>query len=85
MAHYASGPTVTQLALALEPSAERDQRAAQYAAYHELPISRLLSFEQAMADTAFAICIRNVAEARTQRQNRCSRSRRGAHAGKPAQ
>jgi hypothetical protein len=60
---------VPQIPLGLEPTASPRSESALRAAFHSLDISRRLTFEEAMADTAYAICIRNLAEATAKRIN----------------
>ena len=62
-----------QLPLPLEPLANPTHEFALRTAYRRLEISRSLSLEQAMRDAAYAIGIRNLAEAMARRtQNRLS-------------
>lgn len=60
---------VPQMPLGLEPTASPRSESALRAAFHRLDISRRLTFEQAMADRVYAICIRNLAEATARRIN----------------
>ena len=62
-----SHPAAVQIPLELEPAASPRSEAALRSEYRRLAISRRLSFEQAMADRALAICIRNLAEATARR------------------
>jgi len=52
-----------QLALALDPRANSANGPALFAAYRRLDLSRRLSFEQVMSDRAYAIGVRNLADA----------------------
>jgi hypothetical protein len=56
--------------LGLEPTASPRSESALRAAFDSLEISHKLTFEQAMADPAYAICIRNLAEATAKRIHR---------------
>lgn len=62
-----------QLPLALEPGARPCSESALRAAYRRLAISRRLSYEQAMSSRAYAIGIRNLAEAIARRISRRQR------------
>ncbi len=64
-----------QIPLGLEPVARADSDAALRAAYKRLGFSRRYTFEEAMQDRAFSICIRNFAEATALRINRRRRRR----------
>lgn len=68
MARFALIPRGSQIPLALEPVDGPQAESVLRGEYRRLPISRRLSFEQAMADTALAICIRNLAEAKARRE-----------------
>lgn len=67
MHRYAKHTSVTQIPLELEPLANPTHESALRAAYGRLEISRSLTLEQAMRDTAYAIGIRNLAEAMARR------------------
>jgi hypothetical protein len=67
MARLALIPPDCQIPLALEPEDGAQTESVMRGEYRRLPISRRLTFEQAMADTALAICIRNLAEAKARR------------------
>jgi hypothetical protein len=56
-----------QIALELGPMPPPAAESALRAAYARLELSRFLSFEQAMADPAYAIGIRNLADALARR------------------
>jgi hypothetical protein len=77
MAQFAASLGFMQLSLALDPADSGGREAALREIYRQLPISRRLSFEQAMSDTALAICIRNLAEARSGLRRRCRRGSSG--------
>jgi hypothetical protein len=62
-----------QLPLALEPAANSSGESALRAAYRRLPIAHRLSYEQAMSRAAYAIGIRNLAEALARRGERRQR------------
>jgi hypothetical protein len=81
MTRIAQHASARQIPLGLEPSANPAAEAAQRAAFRRLEISRRLTFEQAVSDTAYAIGIRNLAEAIARRINRAQK--RGA-ARRPA-
>jgi hypothetical protein len=67
MARFARTPLESQIPLALEPVDGPQAESALRGEYRRMPISRRMTFEQAMADTALAICIRNLAEAKARR------------------
>jgi len=72
MARLAAVSSVTQIPLDLEPEADPRSRYALRAEFQRLPISRQLTFEQAMADSGVAICVRNLAEITARRvSKRC--------------
>ena len=72
-----------QLPLDLCPTADLAKESALRAAYMGLDLSRHLTFEQVMADPAYAIGIRNLAEAMARRRNRgsvaCARAKHLLH------
>jgi hypothetical protein len=67
MARLALIPPESQIPLALEPVDSPQPESAFRSEYLRMQISRRLTFEQVMADTALAICVRNLAEARARR------------------
>jgi hypothetical protein len=75
MARLAIPERTPQIPLGLEPVALPSSEAALRAAYKRLGFSRRYTFEQAMQDRAFSICIRNFAEATALRINRRRRRR----------
>ena len=76
MARLARVESAAQIPLGLEPVASPENESALRAAFRQLDISRRFTFEQAMSDAAFSICVRNVAEATARRINRRRRSSR---------
>ena len=68
MARSVPIPLEAQIPLALEPEDDAQAESALRGEFRCMAISRRLTFEQAMADTALAICIRNLAEARARRR-----------------
>jgi hypothetical protein len=68
MACFALNYPDPQIPLALEPVDSAQAESALRGEYRRMQISRRLTFEQAMADTALAICIRNLAEATARRR-----------------
>lgn len=70
MARLARVDPAAQIPLGLEPVASPDNESALRAAFRRLDISQRFTFEQAMSDAAFSICVRNVAEATARRINR---------------
>jgi len=58
-----------QIALDLGPMVSTANESALRAAYVRLELSRFLSFEQAMSDAAYAIGIRNLADAIARRES----------------
>jgi hypothetical protein len=65
-----------QIPLGLEPAADPASESALRAAYRRLELSRRLAFEQALSDRAYAIGIRNLAEATARRINHPARGRK---------
>ena len=70
MTRIAQQDPARQIPLGLEPLANPATEAAQRAAFKRLEISRRLTFEEAVSDAAYAIGIRNLAEAIARRVNR---------------
>ena len=56
-----------QIPLALNPTAGLDSSSVLRSAYTRLQLSRRLSFEQAMSNRAYAIGVRNLADAMARR------------------
>jgi hypothetical protein len=54
---------INQIPLGLEPSVNPTAESALRSAFKRLRLPRRLTFEQAMSDTAYSICIRNLSEA----------------------
>ncbi len=69
MPRHGKYTSVMQIPLELEPLANPTQGSTLRAAFKRLEISRSLTLEQAMHDTAYAIGIRNLAEAMARRTN----------------
>ena len=65
-AQHATGKQIP-LDLELDPAAQSARDSALRAAYVRLRLSARLSFEQVMSDPAYAIGIRNLADAMTRR------------------
>lgn len=82
MTRIAQHDPASQIPLGLEPLTNPATEAAQRAAFKRLDISRRLTFEQAVSDTAYAIGIRNLAEAIARRVNRRHRRARFGVAGR---
>jgi GH24 family phage-related lysozyme (muramidase) len=76
MRRSASSVPAAQIPLGLEPTADPASESALRAAYRRLELSRRLAFEDALADPAYAIGIRNLAEATARRINRQARRRK---------
>jgi hypothetical protein len=72
---YAHRVVPGQLPLVLEPVSARCAESALRAAYRRLALSRRMSYEQAMSRRAYAIGIRNLAEAIARRIDRVERVR----------
>jgi hypothetical protein len=72
---------IEQITLGLEPTVNPASESALRAAYKRLELSRRLRFEEAMADPAYAIGIRNLAEAMARRICRSGSSRRSSFHG----
>ena len=66
---------VAQMPLGLEPTVNPASESALRAAYRRLELSSRLTFEQAMSDAAYAIGIRNLADALARRH--CALDARG--------
>jgi len=63
-----ANPSHDQMPLSLSPTPiDPRSESALRAVFKQLAIARRMTFEQAMADTAYAICIRNAAEAMAKR------------------
>jgi len=69
MPRHANNTSVMQIPLELESLANPTHESALRAAFRRLEISRSLTLEQAMHDAAYAIGIRNLAEAMARRTN----------------
>ena len=71
MHRHARNACATQLPLDLDadPAAQTARESALRAAYLRLQLSLHLSFEQVMSDPAYAIGIRNLAHAMSQRRS----------------
>jgi hypothetical protein len=67
MARFARISPDPQLPLALEPDRGPQPETALRGVFQRMQISRRLTFEQAMSDTALAICIRNLARGSARR------------------
>ena len=72
MRHRTQSGSGKQISLAFNPTASPDSASVLRSAYTRLELSRRLSFEQAMSNHAYAIGVRNLADAM---------ARRGACAG----
>lgn len=59
----------SQIPLALESVDSLQAESALRSEYRRMQISRRLTFEQVMSETALAICIRNLAEAAARRRS----------------
>lgn len=76
MARFALISPDSQMPLALEHVDSLQAESALRSEYRRMRLSRRLTFEQVMSDTALAICIRNLAEAAARRRSaRRGRSR----------
>ena len=69
MRHSTQSGTAKQIPLALYPMAALDTTSVLRSAYTRLELSRRLSFEQAMANRACAIGVRNLADAMERRRS----------------
>lgn len=69
MARFALISQDSQIPLALEPVDSPQAESALRSEYRRMQISRRLTFEQVMSDTALVICIRNLAEAAARRRS----------------
>ena len=67
MARKALSSAARQIPLPLDPSEGPQPESALRREYQRMQISRRLTFEQVMANSALAICIRNLAEAAARR------------------
>ena len=72
MYRHAQSASAKQIPLDLDPTAHLARESALRAAYVRLQLSARLSFEQVMADPAYAIGIRNLADAMARRQSAVS-------------
>lgn len=72
MQKHAQYASEKQIPLDLDPAAELARESALRAAYVRLRLSARLSFEQVMSDPAYAIGIRNLADAMSRRGNAVS-------------
>jgi hypothetical protein len=67
MRYRTQSGSAKQIPLALYPMAGLDSSLVLRSAYTRLQLSRRLSFEQAMSNRAYAIGVRNLADAMTRR------------------
>ena len=67
MRHRTETDSGKQIPLALSPIASLDSATVLRSAYTRLELSRRLSFEQAMSNRAYAIGVRNLADAMARR------------------
>jgi len=67
MPRHGQYASVMQIPLELDPPTSPTQESTLRAAFSRLEISRSLTLDQAMHDTAYAIGIRNLAEAMARR------------------
>ena len=81
MARFALISPDSQMPLALEPVDSLQAESALRSEYRRMRLSRRLTFEQVMSDTALAICIRNLAEAAARRRPPEQPARGAAHCG----
>ena len=72
MRHRTQFGSGNQIPLALNPAAGLDNASILRAAYTRLDLSRRLSFEQAMSNRAYAIGVRNLADAMARRRARAN-------------
>jgi len=68
MARTAPHSPERQLPLAFEPPGRLQAESAMRGVYRRMRISKRLTFEQVMADTSLAICVRNLADAALRRR-----------------
>jgi len=69
MQRYAQRASAQQIPLDLDPADQSARDSALRAAYVRLRLSARFSFEQVMSDPAYAIGIRNLADAMARRQS----------------
>jgi hypothetical protein len=67
MRHSTQSGTGKQIPLAFNPMASLDSTSVLRSAYTRLELSRRLSFEQVMSNRAYAIGVRNLADAMARR------------------
>ena len=67
MRHRTQSGSAEQIPLALIPMAGLDSNSVLRSAYTRLELSRRLSFEQVMSNRAYAIGVRNLADAMARR------------------
>jgi len=67
MRHRTQSVSEKQIPLAFNPAACLDNKSVLHAAYTRLQLSRRLSFEQVMSNRAYAIGVRNLADAMARR------------------
>jgi hypothetical protein len=72
MRHRTQSGSGKQIPLAFNPMASIDGKATLRSAYARLELSRRLSFEQVMSNRAYAIGVRNLADAMARRARRRS-------------
>jgi len=72
MHRHAQRASERQIPLDLDPAAHLARESALRAAYVRLRLSARLSFEQVMSEPAYAIGIRNLADAMERRQSSAS-------------
>jgi hypothetical protein len=72
MYRHAQSASARQIPLDLDPAAQLARESALRAAYVRLQLSARLSFEQVMSDPAYAIGIRNLADAMARRRSTAS-------------
>jgi len=70
--HHPQSGSAKQIPFAFYPVARADSASVLRTAYMRLQLSRRLSFEQAMSNRAYAIGVRNLADAMTRRGNHAS-------------
>lgn len=76
MRHRTQSGSAKQIPLAFNPMASLDSASALRTAYTRLELSRRLSFEQVMSNRAYAIGVRNLADAIARRVARASSTRK---------
>jgi hypothetical protein len=69
MRHGTQSGSAKQIPLALYPMAALDSGSVLRSAYTRLELSRRLSFEQVMSNRAYAIGVRNLADAMERRRS----------------